>query len=283
MPSLDADIDTVYGVGGGHHHGVRWGEGEADDARAGEKQVGAPGGIDAHDTLASRDGGGHIEPALLVERHALRATEAAIEGFHLALVRDAEHRVEAGGGGSGDVEIVVGTKGQVIGRDGRFQCGEDKDLAAGTDLEDGAAAIAHVEIAFTVERNPGRHAHAFHVHTHVAAGRDLVHEAIEAAGDIQRTLLIEGERGGVHELVDERRQGEVQIDLVDRYRDLLAARSAEGGEDVAERIDRGVGHGMQAVGHQHTDVAGPGIAGLPAAFYHQLAGCGAVRNTGNDE
>src|ERR1035437_6882178 len=271
------------GVGGGHHHGARRREGEADDAGAGEKQVGAPGGVDAHHTLAAGNGRGHVKPALLIEGHALRAPEAAVEGLHLALVRDAEYRVEAGGGGPGDVEIAVGTEGQVVGRDGIFLGGEDEDLAAGTDLEDGTAAVADIEIVFAIEGNSGSHAHAFHVHAHVAVGRDLVDEAIVAAGDVQHALLIEDQRGGIHQLVDERLQGEVEIDSVDRHRHLLAARSAEGGEDVAERIDGGVGHGMQAVGPQHTDVAGPGLAGPGAAFDDEFAGGGALRNTGNDK
>ena len=40
---------------------------------------------------------------------------------------------------------------------------------------------------------------------------------------------------------------------------------------------------MQAVGHQHADVAGPGLAGLRAAFDHQFAGGGAFGNAGDDE
>ena len=94
---------------------------------------------------------------------------------------------------------------------------------------------------------------------------------------------VEGERGGVHQFVDERLDGEVEIDLVDRDRDLLPARAAEGGEDIAERIDCRIGDGMQAVGHQHADVAGPGFAGLRAAFDHQFAGGGAFRNARDDE
>src|ERR1019366_3588007 len=147
------------GVRGGYHHGSRWGEGEADDTGTGDEQLRAPVGIDAHDALTAGEGGGDVEPALLIEGHTLRAPEAAVEGFHLAGVRDAEHRVEAGSGGPGDVEIIVRTEGQVVGRDGWFQGGEDEDLAVGTDLENGAGAIAHIEIVFGIESNLGSHAH----------------------------------------------------------------------------------------------------------------------------
>ena len=71
--------------------------------------------------------------------------------------------------------------------------------------------------------------------------------------------------------------------LVDGDRDLLAARSAEGGVDVAEGVDGGIGDGMQAFGDEHADVAGPGFAGLVAALDHQFAGGGAFRNAGDDE
>src|ERR1019366_3027757 len=90
-------------------------------------------------------------------------------------------------------------------------------------------------------------------------------------------------RGVIHEVVDERLRGEVEIDLVDGHRDLLAARSAEGGEDIAERIDGGVGHGMQAVGYQDADVAGPGLAGPGAAADDQFAGGSALRHAGDDK
>ena len=90
-------------------------------------------------------------------------------------------------------------------------------------------------------------------------------------------------RGGVHQLVDERLHVEVQVDLVDRDRDFLAARSAEGGEDIAEGIDGRVGHRMQAIGDQHADIAGPGLARSAAAFDHQFARGGAFRNPRDDE
>ena len=39
-----------------------------------------------------------------------------------------------------------------------------KDLALRIDLEDGAAAIAHEEIALGVKGSAGGHAHAFGIH-----------------------------------------------------------------------------------------------------------------------
>ncbi len=138
-------------------------------------------------------------------------------------------------------------------------------------------------LCFAVEGQAGGHAHAFHVDRHVAGGRHLVDEAVVAAGDVEHALRVERQAGGVHQLVDERLHVEVQIDLVNRHRHLLAARSAEGGVDVAERIDRRVGDRVQVLGDQHADVAGPGFAGLLAVLDHQFAGGGAFRHARDDE
>ena len=40
---------------------------------------------------------------------------------------------------------------------------------------------------------------------------------------------------------------------------------------------------MQAVGHQHTDIAGPGLARQLAASDHKFARGSALRNAGNDK
>ena len=63
---------------------------------------------------------------------------------------------------------------------------------------------------------PGRNAHAFDEDGHVAVGRHLIDDAVEAAGDVEQSLAVEREAGGVHHVVDERPDVEVQIDLVDR-------------------------------------------------------------------
>ena len=59
----------------------------------------------------------------------------------------------------------------------RLQRGEDEDLAVGADLENGAAAVAHVQVLLAVEGDAGGHAHAFHVDRHVAVGRHLVDDS----------------------------------------------------------------------------------------------------------
>jgi len=58
--------------------------------------------------------------------------------------------------------------GEVVGGDGRFEGGVDEDLTVWFHLENGARAVADVEIALLVEAHAGGHAHAFHEDRHIA-------------------------------------------------------------------------------------------------------------------
>src|SRR5262249_6707401 len=159
--------------------------------------------------------------------------------------------------------------------------GEDENLAVGADFENRAAAVANVKVLVAIERDPGGNAHTLHKHAHVAVGRNLVDEAVGASGDVHHSLTVQRHARSIHQVVDERLHSEVQINLVNGDRDLLPARSAERGVDIAERIYGRIGHRMQAVGHKHSDVASPGIAGQFAAFDHQFPGSRAFRHASN--
>ena len=65
----------------------------------------------------------------------------------------------------------------MISRDGRLQRGEHVNLTRAADLEDGAAAIADIEILVRIERDAGGDAHAFHIDRAVPGRRDLVDDA----------------------------------------------------------------------------------------------------------
>jgi hypothetical protein len=116
-----------------------------------------------------------------------------------------------------------------------------------------------------------------------ARRRRLVDKAIVAAADVQHAAIVESQGGSVHHIGDERLHGEVQIDLVDRDRHLLAARPAEGGVDVAEGVHRRVGDRVQVLGNQHADIAGPRLAGLAGAADHQIARGSPIGNARDDE
>src|SRR5207244_10086376 len=111
---------------------------------------------------AAGDGGGHVQAAFLVENHALRAAQAAVEDFHFAFVRNAVHGIEAGRGRSGDVQVTIRPERQVVGGDGSLQRGEHEDLPGGADLENGAAAVAGGKALFPIERDTAGRRHAFY-------------------------------------------------------------------------------------------------------------------------
>src|ERR1019366_2797995 len=193
--------------------------------------------MDADDAFAAGKRSGDVQTALVVEGHALRAAEAAVENVHFAVAGDAVDAIVARSGGAGNVEVAVGAEGQVVGRHGLLQGGEDEDLAVGTDLEDGSGAVADVEVLLAVEGHAGGDPHAFHEYGHVASGRDLVDHAVVAAADVKHAGGVKGEASRIHQFVDERLSVEVEIDFIDSHGHLLAARPAEGGVDIAEGID----------------------------------------------
>ena len=106
------------------------------------------------------------------------------------------HAVKAGSGGTGDVQIAFGAKGQMVRRDGRFQRGEHVNLSRAADLEHSSAAVAHIQILFFVERDAGGHTHTFHIHGHVSGGRDLVDDAVVTAGNVEQTFFVKGQPVG---------------------------------------------------------------------------------------
>ncbi len=161
--------------------------------------------------------------------------------------------------------------------------GEYKDLPVGGDFENGAAAVAHVEIVLFVERQASGHAHAFHENRHIAGGGHLVNDAFEAAGNVEHTLRVESEAGSVHHIVDERLDTVIQVDLVNGYGHFLAARAAERSVDVAEGVHRRIANGMQIVGNRNTDIAGPCLARQVAVLNDEFALRNAVRHPHNQK
>ena len=103
----------------------------------------------------------------------------------------------------------------MIGSDGWLQGRENVNLARPADFENGAAAVAHVEILFGIERDAGGHAHSFDVHRCGTRRRDLIDDTVIAAGDIERARFVKSEAGGVHQIRHERLGSVVQVDFVD--------------------------------------------------------------------
>src|ERR1700676_1554763 len=98
------------------------------------------------------------------------------------------HAIEAGGSGSANVEIFVRSEGEMVGRYRRFERGENVNLALPADLEDGAAAIADVQVAIRIEDDAGGHAHAFHINCAIARRGHAVDAAFLAAGRVEQIV-----------------------------------------------------------------------------------------------
>src|SRR5438270_9098979 len=97
----------------------------------------------------------------------------------------------------------------------RFQSGEDKDLLVAANLEDGATAVADVEILIAVERDAGGDSHAFGIRGHISARGHAIHGAIMPRGSIHLALTIESDRGRIHHVGYERLEVVVVIDFED--------------------------------------------------------------------
>src|SRR5215469_1695465 len=83
---------------------------------------------------------------LRVECHTLRTAEAAIERLDIAVIRDAIDTVEAGCGGTADVQMSIGSPREVVGGNRGLDGGVNENLPVWRDLENGAAAVADVKV-----------------------------------------------------------------------------------------------------------------------------------------
>src|SRR5262249_22801540 len=147
------------------------------------------------------------------------------------------YRIETRRRGTGHVKIAARPERHMVRGDRRFERSENEDLSCRADLENRAAAVADVEVALLVECQAGGDSHALDENRHVAIGRYLVHDPVHPAADVKRSLTVERQAGGVHHVCDKRPDVVVEVDLVNSDRNLLAARTAESRENVAETID----------------------------------------------
>src|ERR1051326_1723721 len=153
------------------------------------------------------------------------------------------------------------------------------NLARAADLENRAAAISDIQVFVLIECQTGRNTHAFYEHRSVSVRSHLVYDAVVTARYIERAFIVQSEAGGVHDVGDKGPRRIVQINLVNRYRGLLAARSTERGVYVPKAVHCGVRNRIQVVGDLDADIAVEGSAGLIARLDNQLAGRGAFGYT----
>ena len=176
----------------------------------------------------------------------------------------------------------------MIGRHAGLQCGEDEEVVwvrqAGFrgNLEDGAGAVADVEIASIVEGDTGSDAKAFCKEDGIAFRRDAVDGAVGAGAGVEEAFAVEGEAGGVEQLANEGPDLEIAIDSEDGDGDLLSTRARERGEEATIGVDGGIRDGVKIFSHRDGDPCEERVAGYAFAVQDKVSGDGAFGNADRD-
>src|SRR6266849_5302865 len=162
-------------------------------------------------------------------------------------------------------------EGEMIGRNAGLERSEYENLAVAGDLEDGPAAVAHIEVLSAVEGDAGGDTHALGIRGHGAVGSNTVYGAIMPRRDVHLAGTVKGDTGGVHHLAEEGPHGVAGIDLEDRDGDFLSAASREGSKDIAFMIESGIGDGMQVFRHRGGNAKFVGIAAGAVGDDHHVS------------
>ena len=99
-----------------------------------------------------------VQIAFRVERESLRTSEAPVENSRRTKLVETRDGVKARDGRTRNVECIVRSKRQMIGRDRRLVFGPRLCLADAIDPENRAAAIADEHVAVLVESQARRYA-----------------------------------------------------------------------------------------------------------------------------
>src|SRR6266436_974982 len=265
--SLNIPRNVVDGAVGGEDRRLAGSEGQSNQALAGDLEVGLALRSDFDDAAFSGERGGDIDIALDIKSQTLRASQTAVEHRHSSMWVDFVNAVETGSAGAGDEHISLRTERDVIGGNARLQRGEDKNLPVASDLENGSAAVADVEILRGIEGNAGRDPHAFGLGRYGAVRRDFVHSLVMPRRNVHLAFAVESNRGGVHHFAEKRLDVVVRVDLEDRYRNFLPTGSRESYIEVALAIERGIGDRMKVVGNWDRNLDGMSIAHVPVSTH----------------
>ena len=182
------------------------------------------------------------------------SSQPAEKNTDVAALCDAMNTVETGGRRSGDVEIAIRMKRQVVSGDGRLKRCKNKNLPVRADLENGAAAVADVKIPSMVEGDPRGDTHAFHPLLGAAIRRNAMNGAVVAAGNEKISRAIQREPAGIHQRRDEWLHAVIRGDFVERHRNALAPWPGERDVNVAVAIHRRIRDRMKIVCDLQPDV-----------------------------
>src|SRR5882762_4023116 len=151
------------GAVGGEDGRLAGSERKSHQALAGDCEGGLALGSDLYNAAFPGERGGDINIPLNVECQALRTAQTAVEHRHGSVGVDLVDAVEARSAGAGDEHIATRAEGDVVGGDAWLQRRKNKNLPVASNLENGSAAVADVEILRCIEGYPGCYPHAFGV------------------------------------------------------------------------------------------------------------------------
>ncbi len=113
-------------------------------------------------------------------------------------------------------------------------------------------------------------------------GRDLIHDAVIAARDVQHAFAIERQTRGIHQIRHERLGIVVRVDFVNGDRRFLTTRAAERAEHIPFPIDCGARDRMQAVSDLDTEMSFAKLAFERAACNYYFPDHSGFRHAGDD-
>src|SRR5580692_1561971 len=213
----------VHGVRGCQNHAASRRKSQSNESMSGYFQAGATVGCDLHNAALAGERRRYIQVAGRVKSQPLRASQAAVKRVHSPLRIDSMYTVKTRCGRPGHKQVALRTESQVVCRDARLQSGKHEDLLVASNLKDGTAAVAYIEILVAIKSNSRGDSHPFGIRGHASVRSHAINCAVMPRRNIHLSLAIEGDRSRVHHLRDERFHRVVGINLENRDWNLLSA------------------------------------------------------------
>src|SRR5215471_2394857 len=104
-----------------------------------------------------------------------------------------------------------------------LKCGKHKNLTVARDAPDCPRAVANVQALLAIKGDSGGDAHTFGVRSHGSVGSNAVYRAVVTRRDIHLPFSVKSKASGIHQLGEKRPHVVAGVNLVDRYRHLLAS------------------------------------------------------------
>src|SRR3981081_1479036 len=117
---------------------------ESDQSLPGNFQIGLGVRGDLHNPALARKRCGYVHVACNIEGQTLRPPQPPVEGAHGTMRINLVYAVEARCGRSGDEQISLWAKSQMISRNTGFERCKNENLLVTRDLENSAAAVAYI-------------------------------------------------------------------------------------------------------------------------------------------